>query len=411
MARNSVQDGPVHRVELSASWLETLLTGFGVPVDSSRRLALPALSRELHARLSRLGRRSLKRKLEQDLERGIRAQTGLRLNRLQRRRLIGAAVGLLLGLATPHAGIATVQIVDDVDFVVTVTGVDDITVDCSPNGQVRVTHNQGSTVANTLCADVNLLKVEGDQDNDSKRIDLRRVKPAEFSDPDLTVTMGGGDDMVLGPGFDVVVDTGAGRDVVDIGAASATVSLGGGDDVITLGEGIVGATISLGGGADSVMATVTDSAVYSLSIDATDQEQAVDQLTVTGDSSPNTVGLSGFHFESNAGATINFDGIDGFTFFGGDEVGPLGDTVTLLGGGGFDVLVVGGEPLVAPGDTVYLSDLNTPHHGFETVIQLGSVPSVGSAGLLAAAAGILAGAWARLRGKRRSHDDELGDRE
>jgi hypothetical protein len=189
---------------------------------------------------------------------------------------------------------------------------------------------------------------------------------------------------------------GDGNDRLELSKGNNTADLGAGDDVVALGGGGAMATVTLGDGADVVEADFSSQSSLMAIIIGEAQDVAIDQLTAVGDSFSNTVTGDDFGIWQ-AGSTVSYSGLEQVTILGGDEPGSVGDVITSNFTGGFDVLIDGGLPSVAPGDTIYLSDPNTPITGFEQVILTTAVPVMGTGGALALAAAFLGGAWSRLR--------------
>jgi hypothetical protein len=400
---------------MSRRWLSSVLDRVGLHTE-------PEACREVYAELPVRKRRNLRRRIERNLHRELRSR--LRLRADHRRRLVSTTVAALLGISIPGASHALIEIIDDVDFEILLTGAEDISVDCDL-GLIQVIDNetqQGQT-ANTQCDDALSIEITGD--GASQTVDLSAFDPQDFSSPDITIALGAGSDtffggamaetFIGGPGANTAdggagddilmagpdantLDGGLGNDKIHTGVTGfSTIDAGAGSDTVIVGAGIDQATVTLGDGADVVEVDLGSSSNYLIAINGDSADAAPDALTILGDSFPQTIRANDFSvWQPNLG-TATFEGMESVMIFGGDEVGEVGDTIDSNFTGGFDVLLDGGKPSVLPGDTLLLSDPNTPHQGFETVSLISTIPALGLGGLSALVVGLLAAGSKRVR--------------
>ena len=415
--------------------------------------------RDLRARyalLPRVGRRIARRRIQRHLDLALRRQSGSALSRRRRRDLAAVAAAFLVGSFAPTRVGALVDVIDDVDFVVTIDASEAVTIDCSPLQTVQVDVDGVLTTYLTACSDVVLFQVTADSDPDPNLISLAQVTPAEFTNPLLivvvdggggadtlfgsdfgdtlsggaggdtlfggggadtlfggggadTLTGGSGDDVIFGDsdddvlfgGFDGLGDPGAdtlfggdGADTLTFAGGADTLSGGPGDDLLLVSSEPGSALLRVGDGSDLARVELHDSGIVNV-VDV-GVDGLADTLEVLSSGGSDTITVSDIDVVRSSGGRVGYDGMENLVIRAGDEVGPLGDTLHVSVSGDVDVLLDGGAPVDLPGDSLFLSGPAT-HVNFEQVFETLPVPVTGWAGVVTLVFGILAATWLSLR--------------
>ncbi len=391
--------------------------------------------RDLRARyalLPRVSRRIARRRIQRHLDRALRRQSGAGLSRRRRRALAAVAAAFLVGSLAPTRADASVSVIDDANFVVTIDASEAVTINCSPMQTVQVDVDAVVTTYLTLCSDVVLFQVIADSDPDSNLLSFALASPAEFDNPALVVVMdgGGGADTLIGGDLDELLLGDFGADTIAGGGGNDTLFGGGGDDTLVGGAGddtLFGGSgddtlfgeagnDTVSGGADDDFLIVLSEPGSDLLLvgDGNDTAQVelhdngnvtvvdvsvdglADTLEVSSGPGNDTLIVSDVDVVRSSGGRVGFAGMEHLIIHAGDEVGPLGDTLHVSVSGDVDVLLDGGAPTVLPGDSLFLTGPAT-YLNFEQVFVTQLVPALGWPGVVALVLGILATAWCSLR--------------